>query len=93
MKRCPVCKAGIEGADTCRRCGADFSSIRRADAEARFHYREAVEALAAGEPEKMHYHARLAVSKRNTPHTRRLRAVAAMLCGDYMGALQHWRGI
>ncbi len=93
QERCPVCKAGIKKADTCRRCGADFSSIRRVDAEARFLYREAVEALAAGEPEKMYDHARLAVSKRNIPQTRRLRAVAALLCGDYLGALQHWRGI
>jgi hypothetical protein len=35
MDRCPLCRATLNGADTCRRCRAELGSARRAEENAR----------------------------------------------------------
>ena len=91
MKRCPLCKADLKGADLCRRCGADLSSACKAAEAARRHYRAAREAFLQGDSKTMLAHAEQAISKRRVPETRRLLACAAMLCGDHNLALNIWR--
>jgi hypothetical protein len=33
MERCPLCRATLNGADTCRRCRADLQSVKRVERE------------------------------------------------------------
>lgn len=49
LERCLACRARLGGADVCTRCGADFSTARRAQRQATTLARVAVRALACGE--------------------------------------------
>jgi hypothetical protein len=33
MERCPLCRAMLNGAETCRRCRAELQSVKRAERE------------------------------------------------------------
>jgi methylphosphotriester-DNA--protein-cysteine methyltransferase len=33
MQRCPICRATLNGADTCRRCRAELRSVMQAEAD------------------------------------------------------------
>jgi hypothetical protein len=33
MTHCPICRAALNGADTCRRCRADLATVKRVAAE------------------------------------------------------------
>ncbi|QCQ21710.1 hypothetical protein [Desulfoglaeba alkanexedens] len=91
MKHCPVCRANLEGAATCRRCGADLSRLMDVEEAARTHYRDAREAFSRGDFAAMYAHARESAAKRKVPATRRLLACAALLNGDPAEALRLWR--
>lgn len=93
MKRCPVCRADLKGADVCRRCGADLSLLRNIEAAAREHYRKAHEAFLRGDWPAMRLHAREAASKCSIPETRRLLACAALLDADPSSALRIWQDL
>jgi hypothetical protein len=49
MERCPLCRALLNGADTCRRCKADLATARRVDAQGRALTGAAMHRLALGD--------------------------------------------
>lgn|GEM_PF-2196193 len=51
MERCPICRATLGGATTCRRCRADLSGAATAAATARALEVRAMERLARGNPD------------------------------------------
>jgi hypothetical protein len=93
VKRCPVCRANLREATSCRRCGADLSRLIEIETAARTHYRAALEAFSQGRFSAMYAHARESATKRATPATRRLLACAALLNGDPAAALHLWRRV
>lgn len=51
-ERCPACRARLDGADVCARCGCDFSLARRAERTAQGKVRQAVREWASGQRDK-----------------------------------------
>ncbi len=49
MDRCPLCRAMLNGADTCRRCRAELQSAQRAEQEGRALAGAAMHLLALGD--------------------------------------------
>jgi hypothetical protein len=49
MERCPLCRALLNGADTCRRCKAELATVRRVDGESRALAGAAMHRLALGD--------------------------------------------
>ena len=49
MARCPACRARLEAAEVCSRCGTDFSMVRRAERQAQALTRLAVQQWAVGQ--------------------------------------------
>ena len=49
MERCPLCRAMLYGADTCRRCRAELSSAQRVARESRRLVGEAIHRLIQGD--------------------------------------------
>ncbi len=49
MERCPICRATLNGADTCRRCRAELGSAIRAERLARQLEDRAMHRLALGD--------------------------------------------
>jgi hypothetical protein len=49
MDRCPLCRALLNGADTCRRCKAELATVRRVDGESRALASVAMHRLALGD--------------------------------------------
>ena len=51
MERCPICRASLNGAETCRRCRAELGSVLRTEREARQLLATATYRLASGDPD------------------------------------------
>jgi hypothetical protein len=49
MERCPLCRALLNGADTCRRCKAELATVRRVDGESQALTGAAMHRLALGD--------------------------------------------
>jgi hypothetical protein len=49
MERCPLCRALLKGADTCRRCKAELSTVRRVEGESQALTSAAMHQLAWGD--------------------------------------------
>ncbi|MEA2769594.1 MAG: hypothetical protein QOD93_2556 [Acetobacteraceae bacterium] len=49
MERCPLCRALLNGADTCRRCKAELATVRRVDGESQALTGAAMHQLALGD--------------------------------------------
>jgi hypothetical protein len=49
MERCPICRATLNGAETCRRCRAELGSAIRAEEAARHLEDRAMHRLALGD--------------------------------------------
>jgi hypothetical protein len=49
MERCPLCRAGLNGAQTCRRCKAELGSAIRAEREGRALVGAAMRCVALGD--------------------------------------------
>lgn len=49
MDACPICRASLHGATTCRRCRADLQKVRDIEQRARTMAVAAVQALVAGD--------------------------------------------
>lgn len=49
MKECPICRASLNGADTCRRCRAELGRVKEIEWRGEALAGEALRALALGE--------------------------------------------
>jgi hypothetical protein len=49
MERCPLCRAILNGAETCRRCKAELGSVQRVEHESRVLAGRAMYRLALGD--------------------------------------------
>ena len=50
MDRCPLCRATLNGADTCRRCRAELGAAQRVESEGQALLGAAVTCLVLGDP-------------------------------------------
>jgi hypothetical protein len=46
MERCPLCRATLNGAETCRRCRAELQSVKRVECEGQVLVDAAIHSLA-----------------------------------------------
>src|SRR5690242_9718931 len=80
MERCPVCRATLNGAETCRRCRAELQSVIRVEREGRMLVDAAIHSLSlddAGTAERL---LQRALTVHAAPETRVLwRLVTALL--------------
>jgi methylphosphotriester-DNA--protein-cysteine methyltransferase len=72
MERCPLCRAALNGARTCRRCKAELGSARDAEAESRALAGAAMYRLASGAAADGIRLLRLAMDRHATPEVRAL---------------------
>jgi hypothetical protein len=52
MKHCPICRASLNGAGTCRRCRADLAKVQEVEIQGRQLAGAALHSLALGETEE-----------------------------------------
>jgi hypothetical protein len=79
MERCPLCRATLAGADTCRRCKAELQTVRRVERESRALVGAAMFRLSLGDTVASRRLLRLALGLHATPEVRALwQLVAAM---------------
>jgi hypothetical protein len=79
MERCPVCRATLNGAETCRRCRVELQSAIRAEREGRMLVDAAIHSLSlddAGTAERL---LQRALTVHATPEARVLRRLVAAL--------------
>jgi hypothetical protein len=69
MDRCPLCRAALNGADTCRRCRAELKSVRQVADEARDLLGAAILCLSRDDPEGAADRLRQALLLHATPET------------------------
>ena len=81
--RCPVCRAGQEWSDTCRRCKCDLRLLRAAAEDYRLSRRHCLRALRAGDPGAALDSAQHCYQLQPCPDARRLLALAALLQQDW----------
>jgi len=72
MERCPLCRAMLDGAETCRRCKAELGSVRRVVRESRTLAGEAMHRLALGDAASSRRLLRLALDLHATREIRTL---------------------
>ena len=72
MERCPLCRAMLNGAETCRRCRAELGTVQRVEHESRALAGEAMHRLALGDAAGSRRLLRLALDLRSTPEVRTL---------------------
>jgi predicted amidophosphoribosyltransferase len=73
MDRCPLCRATLSGADTCRRCRAELQSAQRVEREGQALAGSAMRLLALGDAEAAGRALRRAVFLHATPDATALR--------------------
>jgi hypothetical protein len=80
MERCPLCRAALNGAETCRRCKAELGSAIRVEREAHALAGAAMRCLALGDEAAAEGLLRRAATLHGTPEVRILwRALAGRL--------------
>ena len=72
MQRCPLCRAMLNGADTCRRCKAELGTVLQVDRESRSLAGAAMHRLAVGDTAGGRRLLRRALDLHATPETRAL---------------------
>jgi hypothetical protein len=72
MERCPLCRAMLNGADTCRRCKAELASAQQVERESRVLAGRAMYRLAVGDATGSHRLLRAALGLHATPEVRTL---------------------
>ena len=78
MERCPLCRATLAGAETCRRCKAELQTVQRVERESQALVGAAMYLLALGDAAASRRLGRLALGLHATPEVRALwRLVAA----------------
>ncbi len=70
MERCPLCRAALHGAETCRRCKAELGSAMRVEREARALVGSAMRCLALGDESAADGLLRRAVTLHGAPEVR-----------------------
>ena len=75
MERCPLCRAVLNGADTCRRCRAELGTAQRVEREARALAGRAMQFLALGDVAAAGGLLRRALALHATPELRALWAL------------------
>jgi hypothetical protein len=70
--RCPLCRAVLNGAETCRRCKAELQTVRRVEREGQTLLGAAMHHLALGDPASSRRLLRLAIGLHATPEARAL---------------------
>lgn len=92
MDRCPTCNAPYKGAVVCHRCKTDYSRLLSIEETAAGHLRDAARAFYAKDFESMFFHARRACCLRQTPASRKMLGVAAVLSGRFALLSEPWAG-
>jgi hypothetical protein len=77
MERCPVCKARLQGAEECPRCGLELRLPLKIQADARALDARVLAALAAGDPATARALAKGAQALESTPLRARMVRFAA----------------
>jgi hypothetical protein len=77
MERCPLCRAMLNGADTCRRCTAELGTVRRMDRESQALAGAAMYRLALGDAAASRRLLRRALDLHATPEIRALWGLVA----------------
>jgi hypothetical protein len=77
MERCPICRAALNGADTCRRCRAELGPVLNAERRARRLEGLAMRRLAAGDRAGAARLLRRSILIHRTPTALALRRLAA----------------
>jgi len=76
MDRCPLCRAALNGAETCRRCRAELRTAQRVEREGRTLADAAMHCLALGDADAAEQLLRRALALHAAPETLALRQVA-----------------
>jgi hypothetical protein len=72
MDRCPVCRAMLNGADTCRRCRAELQTVQHVERTSEALVGAAIHRLMRYDPTAAERLLRRALALRATPEVRRL---------------------
>lgn len=76
MERCPVCRARLRGDTVCGRCGEDLSLPIVCQQRAESYERDAIAALAGGDPASAKRAAKQALDLRHSPLAETLMVLA-----------------
>jgi hypothetical protein len=79
MERCPLCRAMLNGAETCRRCKAELQTVQRVERESDALVGTAMHRLSQGDTAASRRLLRLALGLRATPEVRALWRLMAAL--------------
>ncbi len=82
MDRCPLCRAALNGADTCRRCRAELGSAQRVERAGQALVGAAMHHLALDDRDTAARLLRRALTVHATPEARALWALASRGAGD-----------
>lgn len=83
MERCPLCRALLNGADTCRRCKAELSAVRRVEGESQALTGAAMRQLALGDVAASRRLLRRALGLHATPEVKALRELVLAGARDH----------
>ena len=79
MERCPLCRAALNGAETCRRCKAELQSVKRVEREGEVLLEAAIHRLAVDDVVTAERLLRRARAIHAAPEIRALSRLAAAL--------------
>jgi hypothetical protein len=85
MDRCPLCRALLNGAETCRRCKAELATVRRVDGESRALTGVAMHRLALGDVAASRRLLRRAMDLHGTPEVKALWQLVVAGARDHGG--------
>ena len=77
MDRCPLCRATLNGADTCRRCRAELGTAQRVEREGQALLDAAIHRLSLGDVAAASQLLRSALALHATPEVRALSRLVA----------------
>ena len=72
MERCPLCRAALNGAETCRRCKAELQTVQRVERDSQALIGAAMHRLSLGDAAASRQLLRLALGLHATPEVRAL---------------------
>ena len=82
MERCPLCRAALNGAETCRRCKAELQTVLRVERESQALVGAAMHRLSLGDAEESRRLLRLALDLHATAEARALWRLVAVVPGS-----------
>ena len=83
MERCPICRAMLNGAETCRRCRAELQTVIRVEREGRMLVGAAIHSLSLGDAGTAQPLLRRALTVHAAPETRILCQLVTALPGGF----------